>query len=49
MTVPFLMLKLFLVAALCYLLMTSLRDIVQRRIEARFGRADSTIRAPEPY
>ena len=45
----FLVLELFMVAALYYLLMTSLWDIVQRRIEARFGRAYSTVRAPEPY
>ena len=45
----FLVLELFTVAALYYLLMTSLWDVVQRRIEARFGRAYSTVRAPEPY
>ena len=45
----FLVLELFMVAALYYLLMTSLWDVVQRRIEARFGRAYSTVRAPEPY
>ncbi|MCB1991814.1 MAG: amino acid ABC transporter permease, partial [Geminicoccaceae bacterium] len=45
----FLVLELFTVAALYYLLMTSLWDVVQRRIEARFGRAYSSIRAPEPY
>jgi polar amino acid transport system permease protein len=45
----FLVLELFVVAALYYLLMTSLWDIAQRRIEARFGRAYSTVRAPEPY
>ncbi len=44
----FLVLELFVVAALYYLLMTSLWDVVQRRIEARFGRAYSTVRAPEP-
>jgi polar amino acid transport system permease protein len=43
----FLVLELFVVAALYYLLMTSLWDIVQRRIEARFGRAYSTVRTPE--
>jgi len=35
----FMVLELFTVAALYYLLMTSLWDIVQRRIEAHFGRA----------
>jgi len=45
----FLVLELFVVAALYYLLMTSAWDIVQRRIEARFGRAYSSVRAPEPY
>ncbi len=44
----FLVLELFTVCALYYLLMTSLWDIVQRRIEARFGRAYSTIRAQDP-
>lgn len=44
----FLVLELFTVCALYYLLMTSLWDIVQRRIEARFGRAYSTVRAPDP-
>ena len=43
----FLVLELFVVAALYYLLMTSLWDVVQRRIEARFGRAYSIVRAPE--
>jgi len=43
----FLVLELFVVAALYYLLMTSLWDVVQRRIEARFGRAYSTVRTPE--
>jgi len=45
----FLVLELFVVAALYYLLMTSLWDVVQCRIEACFGRAYSTVRAPEPY
>ena len=44
----FLVLELFTVCALYSLLMTSLRDVVQRRIEARFGRAYSTIRAQDP-
>jgi polar amino acid transport system permease protein len=35
----FLVLELFTVAALYYLLMTSIWDVVQRRIERRFGRA----------
>ena len=43
----FLVLELFVVAALYYLLMTSLWDVVQRRIEARFGRAYSTVRTSE--
>jgi len=34
----FLVLELFLVAALYYLLMTTLWDMVQRRLETRFGR-----------
>jgi polar amino acid transport system permease protein len=45
----FLVLELFIVAAIYYLLMTSAWDVVQRRIEARFGRAYSSVRAPEPY
>jgi polar amino acid transport system permease protein len=43
----FLVLELFVVA-LYYLLMPSLWDIAPRRIEARFGRACSTVRASEP-
>jgi polar amino acid transport system permease protein len=39
----FLVLELFAVAALYYLLMTSVWDIVQRRIEARYGRAYKTV------
>lgn len=35
----FMVLELFAVAALYYLAMTSVWDIIQRRIEARFGRA----------
>lgn len=35
----FLVLELFTVAALYYLLMTSMWDVLQRRIERRFGRA----------
>ena len=37
----FLVLELFTVAALYYLLMTSIWDVAQRRIERRFGRAYS--------
>jgi polar amino acid transport system permease protein len=35
----FLVLELFMVAALYYLLMTTAWDLVQRRLEARYGRA----------
>ena len=35
----FMVLELFLVAALYYLLLTSIWDFVQRRIEAHYGRA----------
>jgi polar amino acid transport system permease protein len=35
----FLVLELFVVAALYYLLMTTAWDLVQRRLEARYGRA----------
>jgi polar amino acid transport system permease protein len=37
----FMVLELFAVAALYYLAMTTLWDLVQRRIERRFGRADA--------
>jgi polar amino acid transport system permease protein len=43
----FLVLELFIVAAMYYLLMTTLWDVVQRRLERRYGRgyaADSADR-----
>ncbi len=43
----FLVLELFIVAALYYLLMTTLWDVVQRRLERRYGRgyaADAAVR-----
>jgi polar amino acid transport system permease protein len=43
----FMVLELFAVAALYYLLMTSIWDIVQRRIERRFGRAYKNITLSE--
>jgi len=43
----FMVLELFSVAALYYLLMTSIWDIVQRRIERRFGRAYKNITLSE--
>lgn len=43
----FLVLELFTVAALYYLLMTSVWDIIQRRIEHRFGRAYKTVAIAE--
>lgn len=45
----FLVLELFAVAAIYYLILTTLWDIVQRRIEARFGKAYSKIQIPESY
>jgi polar amino acid transport system permease protein len=45
----FLVLELFAVAAIYYLILTTLWDFVQRRIEARFGRAYNRIQAPEAY
>jgi polar amino acid transport system permease protein len=45
----FLVLELFAVAAIYYLILTTLWDIVQRRIEARFGKAYSKIQVPEGY
>jgi len=45
----FLVLELFTVAALYYLLMTSVWDIIQRRIEQRFGRAYQTVTITEAY
>ncbi|MCP4319488.1 MAG: amino acid ABC transporter permease [Hyphomicrobiales bacterium] len=43
----FLVLELFAVAAIYYLILTTLWDVVQRRIEARFGKAYSRIQLPE--
>ncbi|WP_062118059.1 amino acid ABC transporter permease [Aureimonas sp. AU40] len=43
----FQVLELFTVAALYYLLLTTLWDIVQRRIERRFGRADQPLAAAD--
>ena len=45
----FLVLELFAVAALYYLILTTLWDLIQRRIEARFGKAYQKIRVPEGY
>jgi polar amino acid transport system permease protein len=45
----FLVLELFSVAALYYLLMTSAWDVIQRRIEQRFGRAYQTISLAEAH
>lgn len=45
----FLVLELFTVAALYYLLMTSVWDIIQRRIEHRFGRAYKTVAIAETH
>ena len=45
----FLVLELFAVAAIYYLILTTLWDLVQRRIEARFGKAYSKIQVPEGY
>lgn len=45
----FLVLELFTVAALYYLLMTSVWDLVQRRIEARYGRAYKTVSVTEGH
>lgn len=39
----FLVLELFIVAAIYYLILTGLWDLVQRRIEARYGRAYKTV------
>ncbi|HEY6640935.1 amino acid ABC transporter permease [Povalibacter sp.] len=43
----FMVLELFLVAALYYLLMTSIWDIAQRHIERHFGRAYGPARPPQ--
>ena len=45
----FMVLELFAVAALYYLLLTSLWDIVQRRIEARYGKAYKSISISEGH
>lgn len=45
----FLVLELFTVAALYYLLMTSVWDVIQRRIEHRFGRAYKTVAIAEAH
>ncbi len=45
----FLVLELFAVAALYYLLLTSVWDIIQRRIEARYGRAYKSISINEAH
>jgi polar amino acid transport system permease protein len=45
----FLVLELFAVAALYYLLLTSVWDIIQRRIEARYGRAYKSISVNEGH
>ncbi len=44
----FMVLELFLVAAIYYLLMTTAWDFVQRRIEAHYGRAYGNAAAPLP-
>jgi polar amino acid transport system permease protein len=45
----FMVLELFAVAAIYYLLLTSTWDIIQRRIEARYGRAYKTISVTEGH
>lgn len=45
----FLVLELFAVAAIYYLILTTLWDLVQRRIEARFGKAYSKVQIAEGY
>ena len=45
----FLVLELFAVAAVYYLILTTLWDLVQRRIEARYGRAYSKVQVAENY
>ena len=45
----FLVLELFAVAAVYYLILTTLWDFVQRRIESRFGRAYNQIQIQESY
>ena len=43
------MLELFAVAAIYYLILTTLWDVVQRRIEARYGKAYSKVQIAESY
>lgn len=45
----FLVLELFTVAAIYYLLMTSVWDVIQRRIERNFGRAYKTVAIAEGH
>lgn len=45
----FLVLELFAVAAIYYLILTTLWDFAQRRIERRFGKAYNKIQVPEGY
>ncbi len=45
----FLVLELFSVAAIYYLLLTSVWDVIQRRIEARYGRAYKSISVNEGH
>jgi polar amino acid transport system permease protein len=45
----FLVLELFAVAAIYYLLLTSVWDVIQRRIEARYGRAYKSISISEGH
>jgi len=45
----FLVLELFTVAAIYYLLMTSVWDVIQRRIERHFGRAYKTVAIAEGH
>lgn len=45
----FLVLELFTVAAIYYLLMTSVWDVIQRRIERHFGRAYKTVAIAEAH
>jgi len=45
----FLVLELFAVAAIYYLILTTLWDLIQRRLEARFGRAYAKVQLAESY
>ncbi|MEM0906782.1 MAG: amino acid ABC transporter permease [Pseudomonadota bacterium] len=45
----FLVLELFAVAAIYYLVLTTLWDVVQRRLEARYGRAYEKVKIQESY